>query len=74
MTYPGAAVGIGKKDEQKSQHTGLGTKLIERAKTLSRQEGFGNLAVISSVGTREYYRRLGFKDRELYQHVGLRNG
>jgi elongator complex protein 3 len=70
----GAAVGIGKKDEQKFQHTGLGTKLIERAKTLSRQEGFGNLAVISSVGTREYYRRLGFKDRDLYQHVGLRNG
>jgi elongator complex protein 3 len=68
----GAAVGIGKKDEQKSQHSGLGTKLIERAKALARREGFENLAVISSVGTREYYRRLGFKDRELYQHADLR--
>jgi elongator complex protein 3 len=68
----GAAVGIGKKDEQKSQHTGLGTQLIERAKSLSRREAFTNLAVISSVGTREYYRRLGFKDRELYQHTDLR--
>jgi elongator complex protein 3 len=67
----GAALGIGKKDEQKSQHSGLGTKLIERAKTLSRQRGFGSLAVISSVGTREYYRRLGFKDGELYQNIDL---
>jgi elongator complex protein 3 len=69
----GAAVGIGKKDEQKSQHSGLGTKLIERAKMLARQRGFRGLAVISSVGTREYYRRLGFKDGELYQHIDLRD-
>jgi elongator complex protein 3 len=69
----GAAVGIGKKHEQKSQHSGLGTKLIERAKTLARQRGFGSLAVISSVGTREYYRRLGFNDKELYQHFDVRD-
>jgi elongator complex protein 3 len=68
----GAAVGIGKKDAQKSQHTGLGTRLIERANTLARQKRFENLAVISSVGTRQYYRRLGFRGGDLYQHVDLR--
>jgi histone acetyltransferase (RNA polymerase elongator complex component) len=27
--------------------------------------------VISAVGTREWYRRLGFRDGELYQHRAL---
>ncbi len=66
----GAAVNIGKKGEHGSQHLGLGTRLIERATDLARQAGYKNLAVISSVGTREYYRRLGFRDGELYQHHG----
>ena len=65
----GAAVNIGKRGERGSQHLGLGTRLIERAKDLTRQAGYRNLAVISSVGTREYYRRLGFRDGELYQQI-----
>jgi elongator complex protein 3 len=67
----GAAVNIGKKSEEKSQHSGLGTRLIRRAEELARRAGYGNLAVISSVGTREYYRRLGFRDGSLYQHLPL---
>jgi elongator complex protein 3 len=65
----GAAVNIGKKGGQKSQHLGLGTRLIHRARDLASQAGFENLAVISSVGTREYYRKLGFEDDTLYQHL-----
>jgi histone acetyltransferase (RNA polymerase elongator complex component) len=30
------------------------------------------MAVISSVGTRDYYRRQGFSDGELYQHRAIR--
>jgi elongator complex protein 3 len=67
----GAAVEIGKKAEEKSQHVGLGTRLIRYAEELSRRAGFRNLAVISSVGTREYYRRLGFRDGDLYQHLPI---
>lgn len=70
----GAAAGLGEKDQQKAQHAGLGRRLIERAAELARSAGFGSLAVISSVGTREYYRRLGFRDGELYQHQGLTPG
>ncbi|MEM9293654.1 MAG: hypothetical protein AAGD01_18385 [Acidobacteriota bacterium] len=36
------------------------------------EAGFQSLAVISSVGTRRYCRRLGFVDGELYQHRELR--
>jgi elongator complex protein 3 len=67
----GGAVSIGKKGERKSQHLGVGTRLIGRAEELSRRAGVDNLAVISAVGTREYYRRLGFRDGDLYQHYPL---
>jgi elongator complex protein 3 len=67
----GAAVNIGKRGGEGAQHLGLGTRLIDRAKHLAREAGYKNLAVISSVGTREYYRRLGFKDGVLYQHHKL---
>ena len=55
----------------RSQHVGVGTRLIEEAARLAADAGFRDLAVISSVGTREYYRRLDFADGELYQHRRL---
>ncbi len=41
---------------------GLGTQLIERAAEIAAERGYARLAVISSVGTREYYRKRGFAD------------
>ena len=67
----GVVVGLGERQEGRSQHLGLGTRLIERAAELAQEAGFSELAVISSVGTREYYRRLGFEDGEMYQRKGL---
>jgi elongator complex protein 3 len=65
----GSAMGIGERSEGKAQHAGLGRRLIEAAFEEARSRGFARLSVISSVGTREYYRRLGFEDGALYQHV-----
>lgn len=67
----GVVVGIGDQRPGHSQHLGLGRELIEEAAAIAAKEGFADLAVISSVGTREYYRRLGFGDGELYQHRAL---
>lgn len=64
----GSAVGIGAREDGKAQHAGLGRKLIDQASLEARKQGFSRLAVISSVGTREYYRRLGFTDGAWYQH------
>jgi elongator complex protein 3 len=47
---------------------GLGRKLLQDAAEEARSRGFARLSVISSVGTREYYRRQGFTDGTLYQH------
>ena len=50
---------------------GLGTRLIETAEEIARARGYKRLAVISSIGTREYYRKRGFVDGELYQFRDL---
>ena len=56
------------------QHLGLGRKLVERACALARGAGYARINVISAVGTRGYYRGLGF-DRTsaggLYQQKEL---
>ena len=68
----GSAVTIGERDERKAQHAGLGRRLMDHAAELAREQGFSKMAVISSVGTREYYRRQGFSDGVLYQHRAIR--
>lgn len=54
-----------------AQHRGLGRSLVARACELAREAGFERINVISAVGTREYYRSLGFADHGLYQHKAL---
>lgn len=54
------------KKSQKTQHQGLGKKLIGHAEALARAAGYPRLAVISSIGTRQYYRRLGYARVGLY--------
>ena len=54
-----------------AQHAGLGRRLVEEACRLAGAAGYGAIRVISSVGTREYYRGLGFVDGELYQYRSL---
>jgi elongator complex protein 3 len=64
----GSALSIGAREEGKAQHAGVGRTLLEEAAAEARSRGFTRLSVISSVGTREYYRRQGFADGPLYQH------
>jgi len=54
-----------------AQHLGLGRRLIERACSLAKGAGFERINVISAVGTREYYRGLGFADSGMYQQKDL---
>jgi len=64
----GATLALGHRGGPEPQHLGLGRRLIDEAATQARRAGFPNLAVISAIGTREYYRTLGFQDAPLYQH------
>ncbi len=44
------------------QHRGFGRSLVARAEAIAREAGARSLYVLSAVGTRPYYRRLGFAD------------
>ena len=57
--------------QEGTQHLGLGRKLVARACEIAREHGRTRIFVISAVGTREYYRKLGFADNGLYQSTAL---
>jgi len=58
----GTAVPVHGRDPTKFQHQGFGTLLMEEAERIAKEEhGSVKLAVISGVGTRDYYRRLGYE-------------
>jgi elongator complex protein 3 len=65
----GRASELGERRTEQAQHAGFGTQLMEKARELATTAGFNRLAVISAVGTREYYRGRGFTDGELYQFL-----
>jgi elongator complex protein 3 len=62
----GPALELGERRDGTAQHAGLGTRLLDEARRIVRQEGFRRLAVIAAVGTRPYYRERGFEQGELY--------
>lgn len=53
-------------DKKKVQHSGLGKKLMAEAEKIAQENRFKNLAVISGVGVRGYYRKLGYKLKDTY--------
>uniref|UniRef100_A0A8K9WSJ7 Elongator complex protein 3 n=1 Tax=Oncorhynchus mykiss TaxID=8022 RepID=A0A8K9WSJ7_ONCMY len=58
----GSVVPVSSRDPSKFQHQGFGMMLMEEAERIAREEhGSGKLAVISGVGTRNYYRKLGYE-------------
>jgi elongator complex protein 3 len=67
----GASLALGQAPRDNAQHQGFGTRLLAEAARQAREHGFGDLGVISAVGTREYYRARGFCDGSLYQHRAL---
>ena len=63
----GLSLGIGKAMSGRAQHLGLGSRLLEQAAQIAVERGYARLAVISAIGTRDYYRKRGFQDGALYQ-------
>jgi len=67
----GKVLGIEDESTGESQHLGLGKSLIERAEEISKENDFKKIAVISAIGTREYYKKRGFEKNGLYMDKGL---
>jgi len=67
----GPALTLGEESKGEAQHIGLGSQLVERAKEMAREAGYGRIAVISAIGTRHYYARHGFRLDGLYMTADL---
>lgn len=58
----GSTVPVNTKNPVKFQHQGFGMLLMEKAEEIARDEhGSSKISVISGVGTRNYYRKLGYQ-------------
>jgi len=65
-TY-GKLAQISQKSTSSPQHIGLGKKLIQEAEKITRKEfGLKKIVVISGIGVRDYYRKLGYTLTETY--------
>ena len=62
----GQSLQVGAEKQGAAQHAGLGTRLLQQAEVIAKEKGFARLAVISAVGTRQYYLERGFERGELY--------
>ena len=56
----GKALKLKEKQENASQHRGLGKRLMKKAEDIARKKGYKKIKVISGVGVRGYYKKLGY--------------
>ncbi|MDD4995869.1 MAG: tRNA uridine(34) 5-carboxymethylaminomethyl modification radical SAM/GNAT enzyme Elp3 [Patescibacteria group bacterium] len=64
-TY-GQSVEVNKKNKKAIQHLGFGKKLMIEAEKIAKKQGYKKMAVISGIGVRQYYRRLGYRLKNTY--------
>ena len=67
----GQTQGLQKSQTSKSQHKGFGTILMQKAEEIAAQHGYKSISVISAVGTREYYKKLGYHKQGTYMLKNL---
>jgi histone acetyltransferase (RNA polymerase elongator complex component) len=58
-------------DTSKTQHLGIGKFLMYIAEYISFNKGYNRMTVIAGIGTRNYYRKLGYHLEETYMLKSL---
>jgi len=69
-TY-GETIGFDQKTKTSPQHRSLGKELIRASEKIAKKEGFKKMAVISGIGSRNYYRILGYELKNTYMVKNL---
>lgn len=57
----GKVAELKKQTNESIQHQGIGKKLIQKAEEITKKNKIKKLSIISGVGVREYYKKLGYK-------------
>ena len=63
----GELIPVGEKNK-KIQHSGIGKKLINEAEKIAIKNKCKDIAVISGVGVRDYYRKFSYKQKNTYMY------
>lgn len=69
-TY-GELIPIGGRVKKAVQHRGFGKRLMREAERVAKEAGYTQLAVISGIGVRGYYRKLGYRLKDTYMVKSL---
>jgi elongator complex protein 3 len=70
----GSLVPVGKHFDEAWQHKGYGNILLARAERITREDyGIKKILVISALGTKQYYKRLGYEYDGVYMSKTLEN-
>jgi len=62
----GPSLKLGQKIKEVAQHRGFGKWLMQQAEEIAKKNQVKKLKVISGVGVREYYKKLGYNLEEEY--------
>lgn len=58
-------------EKNRAQHLGFGKKLMQEAERRTKENNLNKLAVISGIGVRGYYRKLGYRLKDTYMIKSL---
>jgi elongator complex protein 3 len=69
----GPLVPVGKRSARAWQHKGYGKTLLAKAEEITKEDyGFKKILVISALGTKQYYKRFGYRHNGVYMSKKLR--
>ena len=60
------------KKDKHAQHMGFGRRMLARAEVIAWFAGYKQMAIISGIGARNYYRKLGYELEGPYMVKSLR--
>jgi len=69
-TY-GHLMSLHQRQRAAAQHIGLGRRLMQKAEEIARKANYKKMAVISGIGVREYYKKLGYRLEDTYMVKSL---
>ena len=49
-------------DSNHTQHKGLGKELMSKAEEIAKKNKCNKIVVISGIGVKEYYKKIGYKE------------
>ena len=70
MHVYGELVPVGR--QKKIKHSGLGKILMKEAEKIAKEKNYKKISVISGIGVRNYYRKLGYRLNKTYMEKFLK--